>query len=98
MNLVDTPYVLEEKEKQITNVLKEDFDMLNIQLRAGEEVKEHHANANVLIVVRRGKVQFTVEGTEHVVTTENILHMKPLEKHSLKALEDSDIVVTKISL
>ena len=99
MNLIGTPYVLDEKEKQITNVLKEeDFDVMNIQLRAGEEVKEHHANANVLIVVRKGKVQFMVEGTEHIVTTENILHMKPLEKHALKALEDSDIVVTKISL
>jgi len=99
MNLIGTPYVLAEKEKQITNVLKEEsFDILNIQLRAGEEVKEHHANANVLIVVRKGKVQFTVEGAEHIVTTGNILHMKPLEKHALKALEDSDIVVTKISL
>ena len=71
---------------------------MNIQLRAGEEVKEHHANANVLIAIRRGKVQFMVEGTEQIVTTGNILHMNPLEKHALKALEDSDIVVTKISL
>lgn len=99
MNLVETPYVLDDTEKKITNVLKaEDFDLMNIQLRAGEKVKEHHANANVLIVVRKGKVQFTVDGAEHTVTTGNILHMKPLEKHALKALEDSDIVVTKISL
>lgn len=99
MNLIGTPYVLDEKEKQITTVIKEeDFDIMNIQLRAGEEVKEHHADANVLIVVRKGKVQFTVEGVEHTVTTGTILHMKPLEKHALKALEDSDIVVTKISL
>ncbi|SFM76323.1 cupin domain-containing protein [Psychrobacillus psychrodurans] len=61
-------------------------------------MEEHHANANVLIVVRKGKVQFTVDGAEHTVTTGNILQMKPLEKHALKALEDSDIVVTKISL
>ena len=99
MNLIGTPYVLGEKERQITSVLKEeDFDMMNIQLRAGEEVKEHHANANVLIVVRKGKVQIMVEGTKHIVKTENVLHMKPLERHALKALEDSDIVVTKISL
>ena len=37
MNLIGTPYVLDEKEKQITTVLKEeDFDIMNIQLRAGE--------------------------------------------------------------
>ena len=99
MNLIGTPYVLGSKEKQITTVLKgENFDLMNIQLRVWEEVKEHYANANVLIVVRKGKVQFTVEGVEHTVTTGNILHMKPLEKYALKALEDSDIVVTKISL
>ena len=51
----------------------------------------------MLIVVRKGKVQSTVEGAEHTVTTGNILHMRPQEKHALKALENSD-VVTKISL
>lgn len=90
---------MDDTEKQITSVHKtEDFDLMNIQLRAWEKVKEHYANVNVLIVVRKGKVQFTVDGAEHTVTTGNILHMKPLEKHALKALEDSDIVMTKISL
>ena len=99
MNLIETPFVLDETEKRVKNVLKaENFDVLNIQLRAGKDVKEHHSNANVLIVVRKGKVQFIVEGTEHIVTSENFLHIKPIEKHSLIALEDSDIVVTKISL
>ena len=37
-----------------------------------------------------------VEGVEHIVTNGIFLHMNPLEKHALKAVEDSDIVVTKI--
>ncbi|MCZ8540815.1 hypothetical protein [Psychrobacillus psychrodurans] len=40
MNLVETPYVLDDTEKEITSVLKtEDFDLMNIQLRAGKKWK-----------------------------------------------------------
>jgi len=97
MHLIETPYLLEEKEKNVSKVIQFDNnDVVNIQLRIGEEIKEHNADANVLIVIRRGKVIFTVEGEEQVVTTNNVLHMNPLEKHALKAVEDSDIVVIKI--
>ncbi len=97
MHLIETPYLLEEKEKNVSKVIQFDNnDVVNIQLRIGEEIKEHNADANVLIVIRRGKVIFTVEGVEQVVTTNNVLHMNPLEKHALKAVEDSDIVVIKI--
>lgn len=97
MHLIETPYLLEEKEKNVSKVIQFDNNnVVNIQLRIGEEIKEHNADANVLIVIRRGKVIFTVEGVEQVVTTNNVLHMNPLEKHALKAVEDSDIVVIKI--
>ncbi|PZX02969.1 AraC-like protein [Psychrobacillus insolitus] len=97
MHLIETPYLLEEKEKNVSKVIQFDNnDVVNIQLRIGEEIKEHNADAHVLIVIRRGKVIFTVEGVEQVVTTNNVLHMNPLEKHALKAVEDSDIVVIKI--
>lgn len=97
MHLIETPYLLEEKEKNVSKVIQFDNnDVVNIQLRIGEKIKEHNADANVLIVIRRGKVIFTVEGVEQVVTTNNVLHMNPLEKHALKAVEDSDIVVIKI--
>jgi quercetin dioxygenase-like cupin family protein len=97
MHLIETPFLLEEKEKNVSKVIQFDNnDVVNIQLRIGEEIKEHNADANVLIVIRRGKVIFTVEGEEQVVTSNNVLHMNPLEKHALKAVEDSDIVVIKI--
>jgi quercetin dioxygenase-like cupin family protein len=46
--------------------------------------------------VKKGKVLFTVEGVEQLVTTGQILHMNPLEKHALKAVEDADVIVIKI--
>ncbi|GGA34564.1 cupin domain-containing protein [Psychrobacillus lasiicapitis] len=70
--------------------------VLNIQLRKGEEIKEHDAKEDVLIVVRKGKVLFTVKGVEQLVTTGHILHINPLEIHALKAVEDADVIVIKI--
>lgn len=97
MNLIETPYLLEEKEKNVSKMVQFDnHHVMNIQLRTGEEIKEHNAKEYVLIVVRKGKVLFTVEGVEQLVTTGHILHMNPLEKHALKAVEDADIIVIKI--
>ena len=97
MNLIETPYLLEEKEKHVSKVVQFDnHQVMNIQLRTGEEIKEHNAKEYVLIVVRKGKVLFTVEGVEQLVTTGHILHMNPLEKHALKAVEDADVIVIKI--
>lgn len=97
MNLIETPYLLEEKAKSISKVLQLDYhQIINIQLRAGEQIQEHHAKEYVLIVVRKGKVAFMVDGIEQIVTANNILYMDPLENHALTAIEDSDILVIKI--
>ena len=65
MNLIETPYLLEEKEKHVSKVVQFDnHHVMNIQLRTGEEIKEHDAKEYVLIVVRKGKVLFTVEGVD----------------------------------
>lgn len=98
MKLIETKYQLGEKAKQAGKVAGVgNAEVLNIQLRKGEEIAEHDADREVFIIVRSGKVRFTVEGEPVEVTSENILHMSPLEKHSLYALDDSDIVVMKIS-
>lgn len=97
MNLIETPYLLEEKVKSISKVLQFDrHQMMNIQLRVGEQIQEHYAKEYVLIVVRKGKVAFMVDGIEQIVTANNILYMDPLENHALTAIEDSDILVIKI--
>lgn len=97
MELIHTKNQLKEKQKHVEKVAEVDnAAIMNIQLRAGEEVAEHDANKEVFIVVRKGKVRFAVEGEEVDVTPENVLHMLPLERHSLHAVEDSDIVVIQV--
>ena len=98
MKLIETPNELGTKPKSVGQVLSiPNAKMMNIQLRAGEQVAEHDSDKEVLIIVRKGKVRFTVEGTETLVTEENVLHMVPFEKHALLAETDSDICVLQIT-
>ena len=97
MKLINTKNQLNEKEKHVEKVAEvENAAIMNIQLRAGEEVAEHDVDREVFIVVRKGKVRFIVEGESVDVTPENLLYMVPLEKHSLHAVEDSDILVIQV--
>lgn len=97
MKLINTKSQLTEKQKHVEKIVEVDnAAVMNIQLRAGEEVAEHDANREVFIIVRKGKVRFTVEGELVDVTPENLLYMAPLERHSLHAVEDSDILVIQV--
>lgn len=97
MELINTPYYLNEEHKHISKVLNfEKVNVVNMQLQLGETVAEHDVDADVLIIVKTGKVAFTVEGEEVEVSPQNVLHMNPGERHSLRAMEVSDFLVLQI--
>jgi len=97
MDLISTPYRLEEKPKHIAKLMTlENVSVVNIQLKKDETIVEHDSKREVIIIVRRGAVMFDVEGTEQLVTQDNVLHMSPLEKHSLRATEDTDLIVLQV--
>lgn len=98
MDLIQTPHRLGEKPKHIAKLLTlENVSLVNIQLKTGETIAEHDSKREVIIIVRSGTVIFNVEGTEILVTPENTLHMAPLEKHSLRATEDTDLLVIQVT-
>lgn len=89
--------VLAEQEKKMGKVLDHgQFDLLNVQLRAGEEIPAHSAKNTVIIIVRKGDVVFNVEGEDVQLTSEDVLLLEPNEIHGLKAVTDVDIIVIKI--
>lgn len=97
MKLFETKYQLNDKAKHLAKVATVDnATFTNIQLQAGEEIAEHDSKNEAFIIVRKGKIQFTVEGEPLIVTPESLLHMAPLEKHSLRALEDTDLVLIQV--
>ncbi|MGH2316588.1 AraC family ligand binding domain-containing protein [Planococcus sp. SE5232] len=98
MELIETPNALGEKNKHVQKALSfGNTKVVNIQLQAGEKIAEHDSAANVIIIVRSGKVSFDVQGQTVEVSPENILHMDPKEKHSLTAIEPSDLLVLQIT-
>lgn len=98
MELIETPNALGEKNKHIQKALSfGKTKVVNMQLQAGEKIAEHDSAADVIIIVRSGKVSFDVEGQTVEVSPDNILHMDPKEKHSLTAIEPSDLLVLQIS-
>lgn len=97
MEIFEMPYQLDNKKKHVQKVAKfEKTNIVNMQLAAGEEITEHDADADVLIVVNSGRIEFTVEGTVTEVSPGVMMRMTPKEKHSLKAVEDSDFLVIQI--
>ena len=89
--------VLTEQAKKMGKVLeKEQFDLLNVQLRAGEEIPPHNVNNTAIVIVRNGDVVFNVEGEDVTLTKEDVLLFEPLEMHSLKAITDVDLVIVKL--
>ncbi len=91
-------YALSKKEekKMLKLASHERYDLVSIQLKAGQEIPTHDAPHIALVIVRSGKVLFTVEGQELILTGSEVLHMEPKEKHSLKAIEDCQLFLLKL--
>lgn len=84
-------------EKKLTKIAShEQYDLVSIQLAAGEGIPAHDAPHTVLIIVQSGKVLFMVEGREQELISSTILHMDPKEQHSLQAIEDCNLLLLKI--
>ena len=74
----------------------DDVHVLNVQMRAGESIPTHNAPGTVIVTVRSGTVLFNIEGVDTTLSTNDVLVMEPLENHSLTAVTDVDIIVTKL--
>lgn len=91
------PYQLGGKKKHVQKVANfNKTNIVNMQLAAGEGIPEHEADADVVVIVKSGKLQFTVEGRVVEVSADVMMHMVAKEKHSLKAIEDSELMVIQI--
>ncbi len=96
MKLIDTLRNLGERSKHAERMLSEpNYDVIQIQMKRNEELTTHHAEEETLIIVRTGKVEFILEEQLVVLTNEQIFQMAPMEKHSLKALEATDLILIK---
>lgn len=97
MQHIQIEQLLQDKVKHAGKVAAgAGYDVMNIQLKAGESIAEHAAPGEVLIVCRKGRVKFDVEGQITELDADALLMLEPNEKHSLEAVEDCEVVVVRL--
>jgi len=96
MQVYDLIHYLESKEKHVGPLTEyARTKVIQIQLRAGQEIKEHRTNADALIVVLKGRVIFGFGEHEVELTPDKLLHILPEEPHSLRATEDLEALLIR---
>lgn len=71
--------------------------VLMMAVDKGLEIPTHHADADVLVQVVDGTVEFTLEGASMRMSVGDALLMRPRQNHSLRAVERFKVVVTKLN-
>ena len=89
-NVLDCKFehLIDEDKLQITH----------LQIKKGDEVTSHKSDKNVVVVIYKGKVNFTGENGSEIIMPGDIINMDPNEMHALSAIEDSDLIVIKASI
>ena len=89
-NILDGKFehLVDENNLQITN----------LQIKSGEEIPSHKSDKSVIVVIYKGKVDFSGENNKEIIIPGDIIVMNPNEIHSLKAIEDSDLMVIKAAI
>lgn len=70
----------------------------HLSLDAGQDVPEHHAPYDVLVIPVKGRVAFTCAGETAEICPGTFVRMGPDEPHALHALEPSELMVVKMRL
>ena len=97
----------ENMKKISSNILDGKFEHLvdennlqitHLQIKKCDEIPSHKSDKSVVVVIYKGKVDFKGENGNQIIIPGDIITMDPNEIHSLKALEDSDLMVIKVKI
>ncbi len=92
--LIHTENELTAKDKSIKKIFGNDqSNIVNIQLKAGEDIPEHDSKNPIFIIVRSGTVKFICTEEEYRLKDSDILFMEAEELHSVEAVTDTDFLI-----
>ena len=74
---------------------KDGQTVTHLFIREGKELSTHAVDMSVIVVPFKGVIEFTGETGTETIKPGMIIEMEPNEKHSLKAVEDSQLIVVK---
>ncbi len=84
-NIEMAEHLIEKDGQTVTHLL----------IREGKELSTHAVDMSVIVVPFKGIIEFTGENGTETIKPGTIIEMEPNEKHSLKAVEDSQLIVVK---
>lgn len=76
-------------------VKTEPLNVMRLVLSAGKTIPEHKAAKHITVQCIKGKVAFSTSSNTIEMTPGKLLYLLPGELHSLSAIEDSIMLVTK---
>jgi quercetin dioxygenase-like cupin family protein len=68
---------------------------VQLHLGAGKQIAPHSAPGEITVQVIRGRIAFHVDGQTRDLIPGTLLYVAAGEMHSLDAVEDSRVLVTK---
>ena len=75
-------------------VKEEAFEAIRMVLRKGHEVADHRVEGPITIYCLEGQIAFTARGQTHDLKAGHWLFLLGNEPHSLRAIEDSSLLLT----
>lgn len=92
-------YKANENIEMFEHLIEKDSQTVtHLLIREGKELPTHHVDMSVIVVPFKGVIEFTGESGTEIIKPGTIIEMEPNEKHSLKAVEDSQLIVVKSRL
>ena len=83
-----------ERSGSAALVRDEHFEVFRLVMESGKELPEHEVPSLITIQCLRGRVEVKAHGRPQVLPGGYMMYLGGGEPHSLKALEDSSILVT----
>ena len=74
------------------------LQITHLQIKSGEEIPNHKSDKSVIVVIYKGKVDFSGENSNKIIIPGDIILLNPDETHALEAIEDSDLMVIKAAI
>ena len=73
-----------------------EMELVRLVIPANKEIPTHKVSGPVVVHCVNGKIEFTAMGKTQVLIPGQLLHLMPEEPHSVKAIEDSVVLLTII--
>ena len=82
--------------KTTTLVKTNELELVRLVLPEGKEISTHKAPGEITVQCLEGRVAFTVGSQTHKLMVGQLLYLSAAEPHSVKAIEDSSLLVTML--